>query len=101
MLSSIDALPEVVNSLNVLNVAILLRGGIMRGSDIFKALALSATAVGVGKPILLVSCRLRTMIHKHVQYAPHRARKCDSFICMSINIRYHIMSDLQTPSFRL
>jgi len=50
-LASIDALPEVVNALKGLNVPILLDGGIMRGSDVLKALALGATAVGVGKPI--------------------------------------------------
>merc|ERR1712107_53123 len=34
------------------NFQILVDGGIRRGADIFKAVALGATAVGIGRPVL-------------------------------------------------
>ncbi|KAL7543633.1 hypothetical protein ACHAXR_012931 [Thalassiosira sp. AJA248-18] len=49
-LAAIDALPEVVEAVGG-KVPILLDGGIRRGTDVLKALALGATAVGVGKPV--------------------------------------------------
>jgi isopentenyl diphosphate isomerase/L-lactate dehydrogenase-like FMN-dependent dehydrogenase len=49
-LSSIDALPGIVQAVGG-RVPILLDGGIRRGTDVVKALALGATAVGIGKPI--------------------------------------------------
>ena len=49
-LASIDALPEVVKAVDG-RVAVLLDGGIRRGTDVLKALALGATAVGIGKPV--------------------------------------------------
>lgn len=49
-LSSIDALPEVVEAVAG-RAPVLLDGGIRRGTDVVKALALGATAVGIGKPM--------------------------------------------------
>lgn len=49
-LAAIDALPEVVEAVGG-KVPILLDGGIRRGTDVLKALALGATAVGIGKPV--------------------------------------------------
>jgi len=49
-LAAIDALPEVVEAVGG-RVPILLDSGVRRGSDVVKALALGATAVGLGKPI--------------------------------------------------
>lgn len=49
-LASIDALPEVVQAAAG-RVPVLLDGGIQRGTDVVKALALGATAVGIGKPV--------------------------------------------------
>lgn len=49
-LASIDALPEVVKAVGG-KVPVLLDGGIRRGTDVLKALALGATAVGIGKPV--------------------------------------------------
>jgi len=46
---TIEALPEVVEAING-QIPIMIDGGIRRGSDIFKAMALGATAVGIGRP---------------------------------------------------
>jgi (S)-2-hydroxy-acid oxidase len=47
--ATIECLPEVVTSVRG-RTPVLLDGGIRRGTDVFKALALGATAVGIGRP---------------------------------------------------
>jgi hypothetical protein len=47
--ATIDCLPEIVASVKG-RVPIFIDGGIRRGTDIFKAFALGATAVGIGRP---------------------------------------------------
>jgi isopentenyl diphosphate isomerase/L-lactate dehydrogenase-like FMN-dependent dehydrogenase len=49
-LAAIDALPEVVAAVNG-RVPVFMDGGIRRGTDVLKALALGASAVGIGKPV--------------------------------------------------
>jgi isopentenyl diphosphate isomerase/L-lactate dehydrogenase-like FMN-dependent dehydrogenase len=49
--STIRALPECVQAAGG-KIPVLVDGGFRRGTDIFKALALGATAVGVGRPYL-------------------------------------------------
>ncbi len=46
---SIDCLPEVVTGVKG-RVPVLIDSGVRRGADIFKALALGADAVGIGRP---------------------------------------------------
>ncbi len=46
---TIESLPEVVEGAAG-KIPVLVDGGIRRGTDIFKALALGATAVGIGRP---------------------------------------------------
>ena len=48
---TIEALPECVQAAGG-RIPVLLDGGIRRGTDVFKALALGASAVGIGRPYL-------------------------------------------------
>jgi 4-hydroxymandelate oxidase len=50
-IASIDALPEVVDAVAG-RAAVLVDGGIRRGTDILKAIALGADAVLVGRPVM-------------------------------------------------
>ena len=49
--STIACLPEVVEAVGG-RVPVMLDGGVRRGTDIFKALALGAAAVGIGRPYI-------------------------------------------------
>jgi 4-hydroxymandelate oxidase len=51
VLASLDALPEVVETVNN-RCEVYLDGGIRRGTDVIKALALGARAVLIGRPVL-------------------------------------------------
>jgi 4-hydroxymandelate oxidase len=46
---TIESLPEVVDAVAG-KVPVIVDGGVRRGTDVFKALALGATAVGIGRP---------------------------------------------------
>ncbi len=46
---AIECLPEVVAAVNG-RIPIIIDGGFRRGTDVFKALALGASAVGIGRP---------------------------------------------------
>jgi len=48
---TIECLPEVVDSVGG-RVPVLVDGGFRRGSDVYKALALGARAVGIGRPYI-------------------------------------------------
>jgi 4-hydroxymandelate oxidase len=52
--ATIDVLPEVVDALAAHGhgIEVLMDGGVRRGTDVLKALALGARAVLVGRPIL-------------------------------------------------
>lgn len=47
--ATVDCLPEVVAGVRG-RIPVFLDGGIRRGTDVFKALALGATAIGLGRP---------------------------------------------------
>jgi isopentenyl diphosphate isomerase/L-lactate dehydrogenase-like FMN-dependent dehydrogenase len=49
--STIESLPEVVNEVGN-RIPVFVDGGVRRGTDVFKALALGAKAVGIGRPFL-------------------------------------------------
>ena len=48
---TIEALPEVVAAVDG-RIPVFLDGGVRRGTDVFKALALGAKGVGIGRPML-------------------------------------------------
>lgn len=47
--ATLDCLPEIAAAVAG-RVPVLLDGGVRRGTDVFKALALGATAIGIGRP---------------------------------------------------
>jgi len=49
--ATIDCLPEVVAAANG-RIPVFVDGGFRRGSDVFKALAMGAKAVGIGRPYI-------------------------------------------------
>jgi 4-hydroxymandelate oxidase len=49
--ATLDVLPEVVEAVDG-HAPVLLDGGVRRGTDVLKALALGATAVQIGRPVL-------------------------------------------------
>ena len=49
--ATLDALPEVVEAIDG-KIPVMIDSGFRRGTDIFKALALGATAVGIGRPYM-------------------------------------------------
>jgi isopentenyl diphosphate isomerase/L-lactate dehydrogenase-like FMN-dependent dehydrogenase len=49
--ATIEALPEVVAEVGN-RIPVFVDGGVRRGTDAFKALALGAKAVGIGRPLL-------------------------------------------------
>jgi isopentenyl diphosphate isomerase/L-lactate dehydrogenase-like FMN-dependent dehydrogenase len=49
--ATIDSLPEVVQSVHG-RIPVLVDGGFRRGTDIFKALALGARAICIGRPYM-------------------------------------------------
>jgi L-lactate dehydrogenase (cytochrome) len=55
--SAIELLPEIMDALRAegldKNFEVYIDGGIRRGSDIFKAVALGAKGVGIGRPALV------------------------------------------------
>jgi isopentenyl diphosphate isomerase/L-lactate dehydrogenase-like FMN-dependent dehydrogenase len=49
--ATIDILPEVVDAVGA-QISVLVDGGFRRGSDVYKALAIGARAVGIGRPYI-------------------------------------------------
>jgi 4-hydroxymandelate oxidase len=49
--ATIDLLPAITNAVDG-QIPLLLDGGIRRGTDVLKALALGASAVAIGRPVL-------------------------------------------------
>ncbi len=49
--ATIECLPEVVQAVGG-RLPVIVDGGVRRGTDVFKALALGATAVGIGRPYI-------------------------------------------------
>jgi isopentenyl diphosphate isomerase/L-lactate dehydrogenase-like FMN-dependent dehydrogenase len=48
---TIECLPEIVNAVNG-RIPIIIDSGFRRGTDIYKALAMGASAVGIGRPYI-------------------------------------------------
>lgn len=79
--SAIEVLPEVMQALKERklhkNIDVFVDGGVRRGTDVFKALALGAKAVGIGRPALYSMSAygqaLHARTHTHIMGEP---RKC-------------------------
>lgn len=66
--STIEALHDIYCALGRLPIPLLLDGGIMRGTDIIKALALGAQAVFIGRPMLWgLACGGEQGVHRVLQ----------------------------------
>ena len=52
LIFQIDALPEIVAAVQGSDVEVYVDGGIRMGTDVLKALALGASAVFIGRPII-------------------------------------------------
>ncbi|KAK3836228.1 MAG: hydroxyacid oxidase-like protein 1 [Linnemannia gamsii] len=52
VLATIDALPEVLDAVKGRNVEVYIDGGVRKGTDVLKALAIGAKAVFLGRPVL-------------------------------------------------
>jgi 4-hydroxymandelate oxidase len=51
-ITTLDALPEIVSAMSDTNLDVIVDGGIRRGTDVVKALALGAKMVLIGRPVL-------------------------------------------------
>src|SRR4030095_7869003 len=51
-IATLDALPEIVSAMGGTGLDIIVDGGIRRGTDVVKALALGAKMVLIGRPVL-------------------------------------------------
>ena len=79
--SSLECLPEVVETIAG-EVPVLFDGGIRRGTDVFKALALGASAVAIGQPYLWGLCsfgqtgveRVIQLLHQELSIVMKQAR---------------------------
>lgn len=69
--ATIDALPAIVKAVNS-RAEVYLDGGIRRGTDVFKALALGARAVFVGRPVLFgLAHSVRSQFSILILLGPH------------------------------
>jgi 4-hydroxymandelate oxidase len=50
--ATVDVLPEIAAAVEGTDTEVLVDGGVRRGTDVLKALALGASAVGLGRPVL-------------------------------------------------
>jgi 4-hydroxymandelate oxidase len=78
--ASIDALPAIAAAVEG-RVPLLLDGGIRRGSDVFKALALGARAVLIGRPYIHALAAAGALGVAHVL----RTLREELEVCMALN----------------
>ena len=72
--ATIEALPEVLEGAAG-RIPVLVDGGFRRGTDVFKALALGARAVGVGRPYVWgLSCFGQAGVHRVLEILDNELR---------------------------
>eukprot|EP00913_Durusdinium_trenchii_P029541 g27692.t1 len=81
----IEVLPEVMEALKEAgatkeNFAVFIDGGVRRGGDIFKAVALGAQAVGVGRPVLYSLASYGMMLGENGRWERWRERETTSLL---------------------
>ncbi|KAF1785799.1 Aldolase-type TIM barrel [Phytophthora cactorum] len=74
--ATIDALPAIIQAVGD-RAEVYMDGGVRRGTDVFKALALGARAVFVGRPVLF------GLAHSVREQVP----------CASVDLTSHLLSD--------
>jgi len=77
VLASIDILPEIVDAVQG-RIEIYVDGGIRRGTSVFKALAMGATAVFIGRPVLW---SLASKVKSSIERLPSFRSIIDSTYC--------------------
>ena len=77
VLASIDILPEIVDAVQG-RIEIYVDGGIRRGTSVFKALAMGATAVFIGRPVLW---SLASKVKSSIERLPSFRSIIDSTSC--------------------
>ncbi|KAJ8288727.1 hypothetical protein COCON_G00013860 [Conger conger] len=88
--ATIDALPEIVEAVEG-RVEVFLDGGVRRGTDVLKALALGARAVFVGRPILWgLACGGDTGVSKILQMLREELRLALALAGKTETMAYHM-----------
>ena len=87
--AALDALPEVVEAVGD-RLAVLMDGGIRRGADVVKALALGAQAVLAGRPPLWgLAVDGADGVERVLEPAPRRARACPGTLRLHVTCPGH------------
>ena len=96
--ATLDALPAVAEAVAG-RLEVLLDGGVRRGTDVVKALALGARAVAVGRPVLWgLAVAGQQGVELVLDAAARRARRGDGAVRLRLAGRGRARADLRRPA---